>query len=155
MTKDTALTGEMYVSFDNGEQSFGPYYVPAVQIYITYNKVKQWARMDGLSLAVTNPFFTPWGENSLTVSLVTSNAGRFMGDQLLLPVRLRLESSLDLPNIDETSEVPLYLGTTPPLGRPISAEGRARLGGVGICDGGLLSGSHCKIIVTGGLSPIP
>jgi hypothetical protein len=105
---------------------------------------------------VSQPFQTPLGMNTTTVSLQSGGNGTYKAGTGYMAISLVLlfDHSIDLPIIEEDSTLPLVLTTDPP-GSMVDAAGKVVLAGTGIFQGGYLSGKTADVTLTGQLTPHP
>ena len=133
-----------------------------VSIDLHFNADRSQVEITAFPSVVTEPFDTPFGETTSTVSLAQSSTGELLSDQgiLRLPVTLHFDQSLDLPIIQEDGDLSLTLSSDAEGGRLLDASsGDVSLSGSGRFDGvgstNPLDGQTAQIIVSGKLKPTP
>jgi hypothetical protein len=102
----------------------------------------------------TVPFSTPFGSNVTTVSKTGGGQGSYANGAIVMPLTLHFDQSLDLPIVDEDSDLALVLRTDPP-GSPVDAAGAVSLAGSGTFSGGFLGGATGTLTIAGTISPVP
>lgn len=133
-----------------------------VSIGLRFGEDRTSAEITSFPSVVTEPFDTPFGTTTSTVSLARSSTGEInRGDgSLRLPVTLHFDQSLDLPIIQEDGDLTVDLSTDADGGQRIDpATGNVALSGSGRFQGqgstNPLDGQDAQIIVSGTLTPVP
>jgi hypothetical protein len=102
----------------------------------------------------TQPFGTPFGDNVTTVTKTGGGFGSFANGNIVMPLTLHFDQSLDLPFFDEDSDLTVGLSTNPP-GSPVDGSGGVTLAGSGVFQQGFLGGATGTLSITGTISPVP
>lgn len=104
----------------------------------------------------TPPFDTPFGRSTTTVSKIGGGAGAYWSGNMLVPLTLRFDHSIEvpLPFFEEDSDLQVSLSTSAP-GTPVDASGAVILAGTGTFDGGVLGGHTGTLVVVGAINPFP
>jgi len=130
----------------------GPYQMPVV-IGVILNGARTFISLTSFPDVATS-FDTPVGRNTTTVSRSSGGSGSYSGGEINIPVTLHFDQSIDLPFIDEDSDLPLVLSTSAP-GSPVDAGGQVSLVGTGAFVGGFLAGANGTISIDGRFTPAP
>jgi hypothetical protein len=110
---------------------------------------------------VTKRFSTPLGSSKSTVTLASSSTGTYdrTTGQIVIPVKLAFDQSLDVPVVDEDAGLDVELRTDAEGGSPVDAAGNVTLAANGEFRGrgkvNPLNHKPCHIIIQGKLEPSP
>lgn len=133
-----------------------------VTIDLRFSTDRSQVEITAFPSVVTEPFDTPFGTTTSTVSLAGSSAGEWLSEQgiLRLPVTLHFDQSLDLPIIEEDGNLSVTLSSEAEAGQLLDASsGEVTLSGSGRFDGvgstNPIDGQSAQVIVTGRLTPTP
>jgi hypothetical protein len=99
------------------------------------------------------PIPTLFGDNYATFSKIGGGSGIYATNgHMSLPLVLHLDNSLDLPFVEEDSDLRASLSTALPGGSPVTTNGSVTMVGTGTFEGGRLNGSGASIVMEGTLS---
>lgn len=94
--------------------------------------------------------------NTTTVHLKAAKRGTLSRDgHVEIPVVLHFDHSVDLPFVEEDSDLPIRLSTHGPGGRALDRRGRIALAGEGKFEGGHLAGKRCALTFEARVDPLP
>lgn len=131
----------------------GPF--PAgVRFGLLFDAARSFVTITSFPPIATQPFTTPFGPNVTTVTKTGGGSGSFANGNIVMPLTLHFDQSLDLPFIEEDSDLPIGVSTNPP-GSPVDGSGRVTLAGSGVFQGGFLGGATGTVSITGTISPVP
>lgn len=103
-------------------------------------------------------FSTPFGNNTLSISKIGGGSGVYSkqtGD-LAVSLLLGFDNSIDLPFVEEDSELSITLSTAPPFGSPVTSMGQVTVAGSGVFQKGIfLNGFTGTIVAVGTITPVP
>jgi hypothetical protein len=102
----------------------------------------------------TQPFSTPFGTNVTTVTKTGGGFGSYANGNIVMPLTLHFDQSLDLPFFEEDSDLSVGVSTNPP-GSPVDPTGGVTLAGSGVFQGGFLGGATGTLSISGTISPVP
>ena len=96
---------------------------------------------------------TVFGRNTTTITRRTGGTGSYNAGNIVLPLGLRFDHSLNVPFVEEDSDFDVVLSTAPP-GSPVTPEpyGAVTLAGSGPFSGGILDGSTGTLTIAGSIS---
>lgn len=132
-------------------------YTGAIECGFFFDGTRTTVTMTHLYIAPVT-FSTPFGNNILSINKIGGGNGIYSkqtGD-LVVGLKLRFDSSLDLPFIEEDSDLSISLSTATPSGSPVTPTGQFAMAGSGIFQGGnFLNGHTGTIVATGTITPLP
>lgn len=102
---------------------------------------------------IQTTFDTPFGRNTTTVTRISGGSGSYAAGNIMMPLALRFDHSIDLPFFEEDSTFNVVLTTNPP-GSPVNPEpfGDVTLVGTAPFNGGILGGSTGTLTIAGTIS---
>jgi PASTA domain len=133
-------------------QAPGPYTQP-----VRFNVLLNGART-AIAIAsfptIQATFDTPFGRNTTTVTRTSGGSGSYAAGNIVMPLGLHFDQSIDIIFVEEDSDLNVVLTTNPP-GSPVSPEpfGSVTLVGSGTFNGGILGGSTGNLTISGTISP--
>jgi hypothetical protein len=134
-------------------QAPGPF-TQSVQFGLFFDGFRTFISITGFPAITTAPFSTPFGSNTTTVTKIGGGSGSYASGNIVMPITLRFDQSLDLPFFEEDSTLGLVLTTNSP-GSPVNAGGNVSLVGSGTFQDGVLGGSTGNLTIAGTISPVP
>lgn len=150
---EAVFTGTATITTSNTSAP-GPF-TAAVTIGVIFNAARTFVGITSFPPIPTAPFPTPIGDNVTTVSRSGGGSGTYAAGTIVLPLVLHLDQSIDLPFVEEDSDLALVLTTTGTGGSPVDANGSVSLTGTGTFTGGFLNGSTGTVNIAGTISPVP
>jgi hypothetical protein len=135
-------------------QAKGPFFQP-VAFGVLLNGARTVIAMTSFpTIQVT--FDTPFGLNTTTVTRTSGGSGGYNAGNIVVPLGLRFDHSIDFPFFEEDSDLNVVLATSPP-GSPLNPEpfGQVTLVGSGTFAGGILGGETGTLTVSGTISAPP
>jgi hypothetical protein len=102
---------------------------------------------------IVERFETPLGENTTTITRRSGGSGSYSAGNIVLPLGLRFDHSVDLPFFQEDSDLDIVLTTAPP-GSPLTPEpfGNVTLAGSATFSRGVLGGDTGTLVIAGTIS---
>jgi hypothetical protein len=146
------FTGTATITTTNSSAP-GPF-TAGVQLGLFFDGARTFVVITSFPPIATTPFSTPFGPNVTTVTKTGGGSGSFANGNIVMPLTLHFDQSLDLPFFDEDSDLPLGISTNPP-GSPVDGSGGVTLAGSGVFQGGFLGGATGTVSITGTISPVP
>jgi hypothetical protein len=125
-----------------------------VQLGLQFNGARTSVLITSFPPIATQPFPTPFGNNVTTATKTGGGFGSYATGNIVMPLSLHFDQSLDLPFFEEDSDLTLGLSTNPP-GSPVDAAGAVTLAGNGVFQGGFLGGATATLSISGTISPAP
>jgi len=107
--------------------------------------------------AIGTSFDTPLGTNTTVITRTGGGTGRYAAGTIVIPIALHFDQSIDVPGLEEDSDLSLELSTDPP-GSPLRPEpfGNVTLVGSGQFIGGILGGYTGTLTIRGVIAqPVP
>jgi hypothetical protein len=110
---------------------------------------------------VTKRFHTPLGDSRCTVTQIGGGSGSYdrRTGQIVIPITLKFDQSLDLPAVEEDTVLDLELRTDGEGGAPVDASGHIVLAGSGEFRGkgaiNPLKHKRCQMRIEGRVAPLP
>jgi hypothetical protein len=104
---------------------------------------------------IQTTFDTSLGRNTTTITRTSGGSGSYAAGNIVMPLGLRFDHSINLPFFEEDSDLNVVLTTNPP-GSPVSPEpfGSVTLVGSGTFNGGILGGSTGNLTISGRISAV-
>lgn len=132
-------------------QARGPF-AQAVRFGVMLNSGRTVIAMTSFPIVQTT-FDTPLGRNTTTVRRIDGGSGSYAAGRMMVPLGLRFDHSINLPFLEEDSDLRVVLTTDPP-GAPVTPEpfGSVTLVGGGRFDGGILGGDTGTLTLAGAIS---
>jgi hypothetical protein len=146
------FTGTATITTTNGSAP-GPF-TAGVQLGLLFDAARTSVLITSFPLIATQPFSTPFGDNVTTVSKTGGGFGSYANGNIVMPLTLHFDQSLDLPVFEEDSDLTLGVSTNPP-GSPVDATGGVTLAGSGVFQRGFLGGATGTLSISGTISPVP
>jgi hypothetical protein len=134
-------------------QAPGPYVEP-IQIGLRFDDARTAVEITSFPTIKTEPFQTPFGMNTTTITKIGGGSGTYNSGALTMPLTLRFDHSVNLPFVEEDSTQDVVLSTNPP-GAPVDSAGKVTLAGSAPFKGGILGGSTGSLTIEGTIAPVP
>jgi hypothetical protein len=150
---EAVFTGTATITTTNASAP-GPF-TASVNLGVIFNAARTFVGITSFPPIATTPFPTPVGDNVTTVTRSGGGSGSYAAGTIVLPLALHFDQSIDLPFLEEDSNLAVVLSTAGPGGSPVDGNGSVKLLGTGVFNGGFLGGSTGTITIVGTISPVP
>jgi hypothetical protein len=133
----------------------GPF-VQALSMGLLFTADRTQVFITSFTPITTAAFPTPFGSNFTTITKSPEGgSGAYSNGDVVIPITLHFDQSLDLPALVEDSDLKLSLSTQAKGGSKLSSGGHIDLAGSGVFDNGILQGSTGTLVVNGMLMRAP